>query len=76
MKIINYTPHAITVSPLYGGHDILYPPSGTAPRVEMTPGDASPLPDGCTTITVWYGAAELPEGHPRECIVSTMFADA
>ena len=76
MTIINYTPHDVVVRPLSGAPDILYPTSGTVPRVEMKSVEAAPLPDGCPTITVEYGAAELPAGHPHECIVSTMFADA
>jgi hypothetical protein len=76
MTIINYTPHDVTVRPLSGAADIVYPASGTVPRVEMKSVDAAPLPDGCPTIMVEYGAAELPPDGPAVCIVSTMFADA
>jgi hypothetical protein len=74
MTIINYTPHNVTVRRM--GPDIVYPASGVVPRVEMTSVEAAPLIDGCPTITVKYGVANLPVGHPAECIVSTMFADA
>jgi hypothetical protein len=73
--MINYTPHTVTVRPISGGPDIVYPASGVVPRVEMRSRSADPLPDGCPTIEVEYGDADLPEGHPAECIVSTMFAD-
>jgi hypothetical protein len=76
LTIINYTPHTVTVRPLSGAPDIVYIASGTVPRVEMHATDAEPLPDGCPTIAVEYGSADLPEGHPTKCIVSTMFADA
>jgi hypothetical protein len=76
VTLINYTPHDVTVRPLSGAPDIVYLASGTVPRVEMTSIEAAPLPDGCPTIAVEYGRAELPEGHPTRCIVSTLFADA
>jgi hypothetical protein len=74
--MINYTPHSVVVRPLDGSPEILFPPSGTVPRVAMTSSPSAPLGNGCPTIVVEYGAAELPEGETGPCIVSTMFADA
>ena len=73
--MINYTPHTVTVRPIVGGTDFVYPPSGTVPRVEMKSVDAGDH-CGCPCIRVEYGAAELPAGETGPCIVSTMFADA
>jgi hypothetical protein len=73
--MINYTPHTVTVRPVSGGPDFVYPPSGIVPRVEMTSVDAGDH-FGCPCIRVEYGAAELPAGETGPCIVSTLFADA
>jgi hypothetical protein len=67
--MINYTPHTVTVRDS-SGKDFVFPPSGIVPRVEMSSTPAKPI-DGCPTIFVEYGVADL----PKQCIVSTMFAD-
>ncbi len=73
--MINYTPHTVTVRDS-AGVDHIYPASGIVPRVAMTSTPAESLADGTPTVTVQYGAAELPPEHTGTCIVSTMFADA
>lgn len=73
--MINYTPHDVTVQAEDGSLH-RFPASGIVPRVEMKTQPAEPLPDGCPTVRVEYGAAELPQGTPTQCIVSTLFADA
>lgn len=72
----NITPHDITVTT--GEVDIVYPASGLVARVEMVSKPGPPLEDGCPTIMVSYGQAEMPEGITDDdlVIVSTMFADA
>lgn len=71
--MINYTPHTVTVRDS-SGKDFVFQPSGIVPRVEMSSTPSNPV-DGCPTILVEYGTAVLPKDHPRQCIVSTMFAD-
>lgn len=73
--MINYTPHEVRIVD-ENNIPYSYPASGTVARVHVTSSPAEPLGFGVPTITVSYGAAELPEGHPRQCLVSTMFADA
>jgi hypothetical protein len=75
MEIRNLTPHTVIVR-APGSRDFIYPASGVCPRVEMVAAPAPALGDGCPTITVQYGAAELPAGERGPCIVSTMFADS
>lgn len=70
----NYTPHNVTV--MTDLLTIVYPTSGIVARVEMHSQSAPPWSDGCPTVIVTYGSADLPEGHDGPCIVSTMFADA
>lgn len=73
----NYTPHTVTVRHTHDPNlEFVYPASGVVPRVEMKTTTAPNLPDGCPTVVVEYGAANLPEGERGPCIVSTMFADA
>lgn len=72
--MINYTPHTVTVRDS-AGKDFVFPASGIVPRVEMSSTPSKPVIDGCPTILVEYGVAVLPKDHPRQCIVSTMFAD-
>jgi hypothetical protein len=72
--MINYTPHTVTVRDA-SGKDFVFPASGIVPRVEMSATPQKPI-DGCPTILVEYGVAVLPKDHPKQCIVSTMFADA
>jgi hypothetical protein len=60
VPLINYTPHTVTVRPVSGGPDFVYPPSGIVPRVEMTPRPVESAADGCPCIAVDYGSADLP----------------
>lgn len=58
----NYTPHIVTVRD-QDGIDHVFPPSGQVARVAMVSTPGAPLEDGTPTVTVSYGAAELPPGH-------------
>lgn len=74
-KLKNLTPHDVTVRCALTGRDFVFPASGEVARVEMQSRPGTPLPSGCPTSTVEYGAATLPKGE-GPFIVSTMFADA
>jgi hypothetical protein len=85
MKLINLTPHVVTVRTVNG--DIQFQPSGKVARVNMDSTNIDPVHDDITdmdvpVVKVSYGKAELPiditmqEYHNIGCIVSTMFADA
>jgi len=75
--MLNLTPHTVTVRPLSGGPDFVYPASGLQARVRTLPVPAPPSQDGCPCVVIGYGEADLPpEAGPGPYIVSTMFADA
>jgi hypothetical protein len=81
MRIVNLTPHDITIRRA-SAPDTVYPASGVQARVSMLTVPADPLDDGTPTCIIEYGAAELPVDpfadylDPLARIVSTMFADA
>ena len=81
MKVINLTPHDVTVR-LSDGKDITYPATGIVATVARRATDADPLPDGCPTCYVDSSPAiipcmayELARGADAfSFIVSTVFA--
>lgn len=65
MKIINLTPHAITIRAR--GKETVIPPSGDVARVSSTPGtvlDVDWLPCPVATAPVWGSVEGLPDPQP------------